>query len=142
MSTPADPVRRVPGEQPWSSQDLAEWSGAITDRVIAGPARTGHEVAAVCALLAAEPRNAADVAAVVSAVLRAAAAHPRAEATANTWRPLIPAWVHRPIVGATVHRLIAAGVLVPTGRWALCDDTTSGNRGKPQPIYRLVLLQG
>lgn len=93
----------------------------------------------MCALLAAEPRNAADVAAVVSAVLRAVAAHPRGEATANTWRPLIPVWVHRPMVGATVHRLIAVHVLVPTGRWVLCDDTASGNRGKPQPIYRLDL---
>lgn len=136
MSPPADP-RRVPGELPWSDQDLALWSRAITDRAVAEQPRTGDQVAAVCALLAAEPRNAADVAAVVSAVLHAAAEHPDREATANTWRPRLPGWVHRPMVGATVNRLLAVGVLVPTGRYVLCDDGASGNGGKPQPIYRL-----
>jgi hypothetical protein len=38
VSAPADPVRRVPGELPWSGQDLAEWSSAITDRAIAAAA--------------------------------------------------------------------------------------------------------
>ncbi|MGI8310699.1 hypothetical protein [Saccharopolyspora hattusasensis] len=96
-------------------------------------------VAAVCALIAGDPRNHDHVEAVVSAVLRDAAGDSQWQTTANGWRPLLPSWIRPPTIGATVQRLVAIGMLRPTGRYSRCTDTRSGNRGKPQPVYAVDL---
>lgn len=109
----------------------------ITEQAIRAVPAPSDPVAAVCALLVGDPRNRSHVHAVVSVVLADASSDPDQVTTANRRRLLLPSWVYPPVVGATVQRLVALGVLRPTGRWELCDDTVSGNRGKPQPVYVL-----
>lgn len=112
---------------------------AITEQTIRADPAPADDVAAVCALLVGDPRNRDHVHAVVCAVLADAAADPSQITTANRRRRLLPSWIHPPMIGATVHRLVSLGLLRPTGTWELCDDTASGNRGKPQPVYTLDL---
>ncbi|WP_410673788.1 hypothetical protein [Amycolatopsis sp. cmx-4-68] len=104
-----------------------------------GPPGAGHAetAATVAALLTSEPRNDAQVLAIVSVVVGDALADPLRETTANRWRPLLPTWVQPQLVGATVNRLRAAGLLVTTGRYARSTDTAGRNGGKLQPVYAL-----
>ncbi|CRK55460.1 hypothetical protein [Alloactinosynnema sp. L-07] len=114
----------------------------IARRAVAAAPAGGDPVAGVAALLAVDPRNADHVQAVATVIVCDALADPFRETTANRWRPLLPPWVRPPVVGATVQRLLAAGVLVPTGRYVRCTDRTGRNRGKPQPVYSLDVASG
>lgn len=118
---------------------VRELVAGIARRVIDTTPPGGDPVAGVAALLVADPRNTDHVAAVASVIVRDALGDPFRETTANRWRPLLPAWLRPPVVGATVQRLIAAGLLVPTGRYVRSTDRAGKNRGKPQPVYRLDL---
>lgn len=91
-------------------------------------------------VVGAEAPPVADHVAVLAAVIvRDALGNPARETTANRWRPLLPAGLGPHMVGATVQRLIAAGVLVPTGRYVRSTDRVGKNHGKPQAVYRLEL---
>ncbi|MDT8910915.1 hypothetical protein [Amycolatopsis sp. PS_44_ISF1] len=95
----------------------------------------GETAATVAALLVAEPRNEAQVLAIVTVIVRDALADPFRETTANRWRTLLPAWVQPQLVGSTVNRLRAAGLLVSTGRYVRSTDSAGRNIGKLQPVY-------
>jgi hypothetical protein len=118
---------------------LRELVTAIARRAMEVTPPGADPVAGVAALLVADPRNADHVTAVATVIVHDALGDPFRETTANRWRPLLPSWVRPPVVGATVQRLLAAGVLVPTGRYVRCTDQAGKNRGKPQPVYVLDL---
>lgn len=111
----------------------------ITHRAIAATPAGDDLVAGVAALQVLDPRNTDHVTAVATVIVRDALGDPLRETTANRWRGLLPSWVRPQIVGATVQRMVAAGLLVATGRYVHCTDRAAKNRGKPQPIYTLVL---
>ncbi|MEO6082545.1 MAG: hypothetical protein ABIQ18_05495 [Umezawaea sp.] len=121
----------------WSTHDLEAAVRSVAHQAASTRSASGDVVAAVCSLIAGDPRNHEHVRAVVSAILRDASEDPFWRTTANGWRPHLPAWLRPATVGATVQRLIAAGLLRPTGRYVRCTDTASGNRGKPQPVYEI-----
>jgi hypothetical protein len=116
---------------------LRELVAEITRVAIASTPPGGDPVAGVAALLLIDPRNTDHVTAVATVIVRDALGDSFRETTANRWRALLPYWVRPPVVGATVQRMIAAGFLVPTGRYVRSTDRVGKNRGKPQPVYRL-----
>ena len=91
---------------------------------------------AVLLLIAGDPMHARDRAAIVTAIR--ASVREDGTTTANDWRPLVPSWVDKRCVGAVVYALTQADVMVPTGEYDWCDDTSSRNRGKPQPRWTWV----
>ena len=116
--------------------ELVSLAGAMVAqaRGASSPA-DGETAATVAALLTAEPRNEAQILAIVTVIVRDALADPFRETTANRWRALLPAWVRPQLVGATVNRLRAAGLLVSTGRYVRSTDSVGRNVGKLQPVY-------
>lgn len=118
---------------------LRELVAAAARRAIATTPAGGDPVADVAALLVLDPRNTDHVTAVATVIVRDALGDPARETTANRWRALLPPWVRPPVVGATVQRMVAADLLVPTGRYVRSTDRAGKNRGKPQPVYRLDL---
>lgn len=134
MSAPV--VREAPRN---TGGGLRELVGTIARRAVESTPVGGDPVADVAALLVLDPRNTDHVTAVATVIVRDALGDPFRETTANRWRPLLPSWVRRPVVGATVQRMVAAGLLVPTGRYVRSTDRAGKNRGKPQPIYSLDL---
>jgi hypothetical protein len=118
--------------------DLVE---EVTREAMTLPLEYGQPFTAITRLLLGDPRNRSQVAAVAEAIIRSALADPFWETTANRWRPLIPPWVRTgSMSGATVTALVRRGILVRTGRYARCDDTSARNKGKIQPIYALDLI--
>ncbi|XVV06314.1 hypothetical protein ACQPW3_13360 [Actinosynnema sp. CA-248983] len=122
----------------WSAEDLAEAGRMIARRAGAASPPPNWVVTAVCGLIDGEPDNRDDVEAVVSAILRDAAADPLWRTTANGWRPDLTT-KNPSVVGSTVRSLVAARLLRPTGRYVRCTDVASGNGGKPQPVYEVDL---
>lgn len=119
-------------------RELVELAGAMVAQArTAGPVSDAETVNTVAALLTAEPRNEAQVLAIVTVIVRDALADPFRETTANRWRALLPAWVRPNLIGATVNRLRVAGLLVPTGRYVRSTDAAGRNVGKLQPVYAL-----
>jgi hypothetical protein len=111
----------------------------IARRAIATTPARGDPVAGIAALLVLDPRNTDHARVVATVIVRDALGHPVRETTANRWRGSLPSWVRPQVVGATVQRMVAAGLPVPTGRYAPCTDRAAKNRGKPQPVYTLAL---
>lgn len=101
----------------------------------AGVPDDGETAATVAALLTAEPRNEAQILAIVTVIVRDSLADPFRETTANRWRSLLPSWVQPQLIGSTVNRLRAAGLLVHTGRYVRSTDSTGRNVGKLQAVY-------
>lgn len=120
--------------------ELVSLAGSMVAQAQArGGVCDGETANTVAALLTIEPRNEAQVLAIVTVVVRDALSDPLRETTANRWRALLPTWVRPPLVGATVNRLRAAGLLVSTGRYVRSTDTGGRNVGKLQPVYALDL---
>ena len=92
-----------------------------------------HTVA-VLTLIAGDPLHARDREAIVTAIR--ASVRPDGTVCGNDWRGLIPRWVYPRVIGATVNALTRARVLVPTGAWAISDDTLGRNSGRPVRVYR------
>jgi hypothetical protein len=127
-------VHLVPG-------DPATLADGMTRNAVALPLDYGGTLADVTALLVGDPRNTSHIAAIAEAIITAALADPFYETTANRWRPLVPAWVRvGSMSGATVNVLTRLEILVGTGRYARCDNTTARNVGKLQPIYALDVI--
>lgn len=122
-----------------SGGELGELVAEIARRAIETTPAAGDPVAGVAALLVLDPRNTDHVEAVATVIVRDALGDPFRETTANRWRALLPGWVRPPVVGATVQRLLAAGFIVPTGRYVRSTDRAGKNGGKPQPVYMLDL---
>lgn len=121
---------------------LLELAGAMVAQARATGATADFDAETantVAALLTVDPRNEAQVLAIVTVIVRDALADPFRETTANRWRALLPRWVQPQLVGATVNRLRAAGLLVETGRYVRSTDTAGRNGNKLQPIYALDL---
>lgn len=118
---------------------LREVVADVARRAPAVPPVPGDELASLLALLVLDPRNTDHVRAVVSVIVLDAMGNSWRETTANRWRPVLPTWIKPATIGATVQRLRAAGLLVPTGKYAKCTDRSAGNGGKLQPVYRLNL---
>jgi hypothetical protein len=127
-------VRLVPG-------DPAAIADEVTRNAVALPLDYGSTLADITALLVGDPRNISHIAAIAEAIISAALSDPFYETTANRWRPLVPAWVRvQSMSGATVNVLIRLGILVGTGRYVRCDNTTARNVGKLQSIYALDVI--
>ncbi|MFD1044173.1 hypothetical protein ACFQ1S_00465, partial [Kibdelosporangium lantanae] len=122
-------------------EDPAAIADEVTRNAITLPLDYGHTLTDITALLVRDPRNVSHVSAIAEAIIASALADPFFETTANRWRPLIPAWVRvASMSGATVTVLIRLGVLVGTGRYARCDNATTRNLGKLQPVYALDII--
>jgi hypothetical protein len=137
------PSRTVRHRRAGSSGGEAVRVDAVADEVtahlIALPLDYRDTIDSITALLTAEPRNAGNVRAVVTAIVATALGDPFREISANQWRPALPTWVRPPMIGATVRQLVNAGLLVTTGRYVRSTDTRGGNTNKFCPIYTLNL---
>ncbi|MFT7836944.1 hypothetical protein Q5530_12410 [Saccharothrix sp. BKS2] len=118
---------------------IGELTADIARHLVGLPLDYGGTVERIAALLNAEPRNSAHLAAVVRVVVDDAMADPFRETNANRWRGELPGWVRPPMVGATVRRLLSTGLLVTTGRYVRSTDSRGGNGGKMMPVYSLNL---
>jgi hypothetical protein len=127
-------LRLVPG-------DPAAIADAVTRNVVTLPLDYGSTFADIPALFGGDPRNTSHMAAIAKAIVRSALADPFYETTANRWRPLVPAWVRvQSMSGATVNVLIRLEILLGTGRYIRCDNSTTRNVGKLQSIYALDVI--
>ncbi|TCO47328.1 hypothetical protein EV192_11768 [Actinocrispum wychmicini] len=105
------------------------------------PLDYGDELAHITRVLTIDPPNKSHVDEIVKAIISSALMDPFFQTTANRWRVLLPPWVRRGSMnGATVNVLLNMGILVPTGRYVRCDDTTSRNANKLQPIHALDVI--
>jgi hypothetical protein len=121
--------------------DPAAIADEVTRNAITLPLDYGNTLADVAALLVGDPRNVSHVSAIAEAIIASALGDPFLETTANRWRPLIPGWVRvASMSGATVTVLLRLGILVGTGRYARCDNGTTRNGGKLQPVYALDVI--
>lgn len=118
---------------------LGDLAAEIAQHLIGLPLDYGSTIEQIAALLAAEPRNRANVLAVTAVIVNDALSDPFRETTANRWRSRIPAWVAPPMVGVTVRRMLSLDVLVPTGRYVRSTDSKGRNGGKLMPTYALNL---
>jgi hypothetical protein len=127
-------ARLVPG-------DPAIVADEVTRNAVGLPLDYGDAFSDITALLVGDPRNVAQIAAIARAIITAALADPFYETTANRWRARVPSWVRvGSMSGATVNVLTRLGILVRTGRYARCDNTTARNLGKLQAIYALDVI--
>ncbi|MER5262277.1 hypothetical protein ABTZ99_09380 [Actinosynnema sp. NPDC002837] len=118
---------------------IGELTAEIARHLVGLPLDYGGTVERIAALLATEPRNADQSAAVVRAVVQDAMTDPFRETHANRWRAHLAPSVRPPMVGATVRRLLSVGLLVATGRYVRSTDARGGNGGKLMPVYSLNL---
>ncbi|SDC25064.1 hypothetical protein [Actinokineospora iranica] len=131
--------RAVARVVPAVAAGMVEAAVGVAQRLVPLPLEYPDAVANVAALIAGDPRNAEHVRTVVTAIVGDAMTDPFRETTANRWRPLLPPWVRPAVIGATVRRLLAAGVLVATGRYVRSTDAHGRNQNKLQPVYALNL---
>ncbi|MBP2320462.1 hypothetical protein JOF56_000847 [Kibdelosporangium banguiense] len=121
--------------------DPAAIADEVTRLAVTLPLDYSGTLSDITALLVVDPRNTAHIAAIAEAIISSALADPFYETTANRWRPLVPTWVRvQSMSGATVNVLIRLGILVGTGRYVRCDNTTKRNVGKLQPVYALDVV--
>lgn len=118
---------------------VGELTAEIARHLVGLPLDYGGTVDRIAALLDADERNAEHLAAVVRVVVQDAMGDPFRETNANRWREHLPSWLRPPMVGATVRRLLAAGLLVGTGRYVRSTDARGGNGNKMMPVYSLNL---
>lgn len=118
---------------------VGELTSEIARHLVGLPLDYGGTVDRIAALLDAEERNVEHLAAVVRVVVQDAMGDPFRETNANRWREHLPSWLRPPMVGATVRRLLAAGLLVGTGRYVRSTDARGGNGNKMMPVYSLNL---
>lgn len=120
--------------------DPAAFADEVTRQAMTLPLEYGDPLMDITKLLVGDPRNRSHVNAIAGAIIRSALSDPFFETTANRWRLLVPPWVRvRSMSGATVTTLVRLGILVATGRYLRCDDASSRNLNKLQPIYALDL---
>ena len=123
------------------SVDPGTFADEVTRNAVALPLDYSGTLSDITALLVGDPRNTSHIVAIAEAIISAALADPFYETTANRWRPLVPAWVRvGSMSGATVNVLIRLGILVSTGRYVRCDNSTARNVGKLQSIYALDVI--
>jgi hypothetical protein len=137
--TRSDRAREAGRIRARSPRAVGELTEEIARHLVGLPLDYGVTVDHIAVLLAADPRNTAHLAAVVRVIVDDAMSDPFRETHANRWRGKLPAWLRPPMVGATVRRLLAAGVLVGTGRYVRSTDTHGRNGGKLMPVYTLDL---
>lgn len=127
------PARPVP-------RDPAEIADEVTRLAVALPLDYRDTLTTITRLLVIDPDNQSHMDAMVTAIIRSALDDPAYQTTANRWRALVPPWVRaQSMSGATVTMLLRLRILVATGRYARCDNTTSRNSNKLQQIYALNL---